>query len=220
MILSCCFHNNDVWRNIFQISYKSINPPVSVNLLMYRFFWIVKAIKRILRNVNPNNTSPFYCSSHPCKYGLYAQATVRECHEMSGDLDFSASFELRPRIDLPLMLGPPLRGEVEFSHMTKDFFEWQYTRPRIVPYGTSSPYGLLPRNQGTASPFCLPLCIPERGRARGGQQCRITGKFSYVAMVPRRAHTMELWNMKTYLCFMKKGHFSLYSFLLTKRSIF
>ena len=93
-------------------------------------------------------------------------------------------------------------------------------RPRIVPYGTSSPYGLLPRNQGTASPFCLPLCIPERGRARGGQQCRITGKFSYVAMVPRRAHTMELWNMKTYLCFMKKGHLSLYSFLLTKRSIF
>ena len=52
---------------------------------------------------------------------------------MSGDLDSSASFELRPRIDLPLMLGPPLKREVEFSHMTKDFFEWQYTRPRICP---------------------------------------------------------------------------------------
>ena len=159
MILSCCFHNNDVWRNIFQISYKSINPPVSVNLLMYRFFWIVKAIKRILRNVNPNNTSPFYCSSHPCKYGLYAQATVRECHEMSGDLDFSASFELRPRIDLPLMLGPPLRGEVEFSHMTKDFFEWQYTRPRIVPYGTT------PQKSRHGKPF-LPSSLYTRKRSR------------------------------------------------------
>lgn len=120
MILSCCFHNNDVWRNIFQISYKSINPPVSVNLLMYRFFWIVKAIKRILRNVNPNNTSPFYCSSHPCKYGLYAQATVRECHEMSGDLDFSASFELRPRIDRSLLpdtkhAGAPVQNDGPFG---------------------------------------------------------------------------------------------------------
>ena len=192
MILSCCFHNNDVWRDIFQISYKSINPPVSVNLLMYRFFWIVKAIKRILRNVNPNNTSPFHCSSHPCKYGLYAQATVRDCHEMSGDLDSSASFELRPRIDLPLMLGPPLRGEVEFSHMTKDFFEWQYTRPRIVPYGTSSPYGLLPRNQGTASPFCLPLCVPERGRARGGgNSAGLPGNFLTWPWFPDE-HT--LWN--------------------------
>lgn len=161
MILSCCFHNNDVWRDIFQISYKSINPPVSVNLLMYRFFWIVKAIKRILRNVNPNNTSPFHYSSHPCKYGLYAQATVRDCHEMSGDLDSSASFELRPRIDLALMLGPPLRREVEFSHMTKDFFEWQYTRPRIVPYGTS-PYGHTPRNSRCGKPFLPSIqCIGE-----------------------------------------------------------
>ena len=128
---------------------------------MYCFFWIVKAIKRILRNVNPNNTSPFHCSSHPCKYGLYAQATVRDCHEMSGDLDSSASFELRPRIDLALMLGPPLRREVEFSHMTKDFFEWQYTRPRIVPYGTS-PYGHTPRNSRCGKPFLPSIqCIGE-----------------------------------------------------------
>lgn len=87
---------------------------------------------------------------------------------MSGDLDSSTSFELRPRINLPLMLGPPLKGEVEFSHMTRDFFERQYTRPRTVPYGTSSSYGLSPRSQGTASPFYPPLCVPERGRARGG----------------------------------------------------
>ena len=94
-------------------------------------------------------------------------------------------------------------------------------RPRIAPCGTSPPYGHTPRKSRHGKPF-LPssLCTRKRSRSWGGQQCRITGKFSYVAMVPRRAHTMELWNMKTYLCFMKKGHLSLYSFLLTKRSIF
>lgn len=191
MILSCCFHNNDVWRDIFQISYKSINPPVSVNLLMYRFFWILKAIKRILRNVNPNNTSPFHCSSHPCKYGLYAQATVRDCHEMSGDLDSSASFELRPRIDLPLMLGPPLRGEVEFSHMTKDFFEWQYTRPRIVPYGTSSPTDYSPEIKARQALFAFLSVYPKEVALVGGNSAGLPGNFLTWPWFPDE-HT--LWN--------------------------
>ena len=65
-------------------------------------------------------------------------------------------------------------------------------RPRIVPYGTSSPYGLLPRNQGTASPFCLPLCVPERGRARGGgNSAGLPGNFLTWPWFPDE-HT--LWN--------------------------
>lgn len=84
---------------------------------------------------------------------------------MSGDLDFSASFELRPRIDLPLMLGPPLRGEVEFSHMTKDFFEWQYTRPRIVPYGDFVTLRTTPQKSRHGKPF-LPSSLYTRKRSR------------------------------------------------------
>ena len=191
MILSCCFHNNDVWRNIFQISYKSINPPVSVNLLMYRFFWIVKAIKRILRNVNPNNTSPFYCSSHPCKYGLYAQATVRDCHEMSGDLDFSASFELRPRIDLPLMLGPPLRGEVEFSHMTKTSLNGNIQGPVLSLTGLRHPTGYSPEIKARQALFAFLSVYPKEVALVGGNSAGLPGNFLTWPWFPDE-HT--LWN--------------------------
>ena len=158
---------------------------------MYRFFWIVKAIKRILRNVNPNNTSPFYCSSHPCKYGLYAQATVRDCHEMSGDLDFSASFELRPRIDLPLMLGPPLRGEVEFSHMTKTSLNGNIQGPVLSLTGLRHPTAYSPEIKARQALFAFLSVYPKEVALVGGNSAGLPGNFLTWPWFPD-AHT--LWN--------------------------
>lgn len=158
---------------------------------MYRFFWIVKAIKRILRNVNPNNTSPFYCSSHPCKYGLYAQATVRDCHEMSGDLDFSASFELRPRIDLPLMLGPPLRGEVEFSHMTKTSLNGNIQGPVLSLTGLRHPTDYSPEIKARQALFAFLSVYPKEVALVGGNSAGLPGNFLTWPWFPDE-HT--LWN--------------------------
>ena len=63
-------------------------------------------------------------------------------------------------------------------------------RPRIVPYGTSSPYGLLPRNQGTASPFCLPLSVPGTGRAYWVERPELSGS---VPPGIRRTDKLSLW---------------------------
>ena len=71
--------------------------------------------------------------------------------------------------------------------------------------GLRHPTDYSPEIKARQALFAFLSVYPKEVALVGGQQCRITGKFSYVAMVPRRAHTMELWNMKTYLCFMKKG---------------
>ena len=103
-------------------------------------------------------------------------------------------------------------------------FAWQLASfPSLPVCGEEAPYCPLrdfatlrtysPEIKARQALFAFLSVYPKEVALVGGQQCRITGKFSYVAMVPRRAHTMELWNMKTYLCFMKKGHLSLYSFL-------
>lgn len=100
-------------------------------------------------------------------------------------------------------------------------------RPRIVPYGTSSPYGLLPRNQGTASPFCLPLCVPERGRAREGatvQDYREIFLHGHGSQTSTHYGTVEYEDMS--LLYEERTFVALFlfvttnSFLLTKRSIF
>lgn len=146
---------------------------------------------------------------------------------MSGDLDSSASFELRPRIDLPLMLGPPLRGEVEFSHMTKDFFEWQYTRPRIVPYGTSSPYGLLPRNKARQALFAFLSVYPKEVALVGGatvQDYREIFLRGHGSQTSTHYGTVEYEDIS--LLYEERTFVALFlfvtnnSFLLTKRSIF
>ena len=85
--------------------------------------------------------------------------------------------------------------------------------PVLSLTGLRHPTDYSPEIKARQALFAFLSVYPKEVALVGGQQCRITGKFSYVAMVPRRAHTMELWNMKTYLCFMKKGHLSLYSFL-------
>lgn len=120
--------------------------------------------------------------------------------------------------------APQGRFRHQPEQMVHPPFAWQLASfPSLPVCGEEAPYCPLrdfvtlrttPQKSRHGKPF-LPssLCTRKRSRSWGGQQCRITGKFSYVAMVPRRAHTMELWNMKTYLCFMKKGHLSLYSFL-------
>lgn len=127
--------------------------------------------------------------------------------------------------------APQGRFRHQPEQMVHPPFAWQLASfPSLPVCGEEAPYCPLrdfatlrtysPEIKARQALFAFLSVYPKEVALVGGQQCRITGKFSYVAMVPRRAHTMELWNMKTYLCFMKKGHLSLYSFLLTKRSIF
>ena len=120
--------------------------------------------------------------------------------------------------------APQGRFRHQPEQMVHPPFAWQLASfPSLPVCGEEAPYCPLrdfatlrtysPEIKARQALFAFLSVYPKEVALVGGQQCRITGKFSYVAMVPRRAHTMELWNMKTYLCFMKKGHLSLYSFL-------
>ena len=69
-------------------------------------------------------------------------------------------------------------------------------RPRIVPYGTSSPYGLLPRNQGTASPFCLPPSIPGTGRAHRVERPELSGSVPPGIRWPNQLSLWHGWSLE------------------------
>ena len=120
--------------------------------------------------------------------------------------------------------APQGRFRHQPEQMVHPPFAWQLASfPSLPVCGEEAPYCPLrdfatlrtysPEIKARQALFAFLSVYPKEVALVRGQQCRITGKFSYMAMVPRRAHTMELWNMKTCLCFMKKGHLSLYSFL-------
>ena len=69
-------------------------------------------------------------------------------------------------------------------------------RPRIAPCGTSPPSDILPGNQGTASPFCLPPSVSGTGRAHRVERPELSGSVPPGIRWPNQLSLWRCWPLE------------------------